>query len=160
MAIPFFSIDFRWKEWQTLLLTLLTGRLREGGAVGALENQVAERYPSHHITILPSARMGFDMLLEANFSEGDEIIVPAMGFPLYVSLMLRRGIKPVFVDVEPAHYTIDPEKITEAVTPKTRAILVTHLFGHPARMDEIKDVSNRFGIQLIEDCAQSFDSFF
>ena len=160
MAIPFFSIDFRLREWQAFMLATLTGRLRQGEAVVALENQVAGRYSDHHITFLPSARMGFDMLLEAKFSKGDEIIVPAMGFPLYVSLMLRRGIKPIFVDVEPTHYTIDPDKIKDAVTPKTRAILVTHLFGHPAHMDEIEDLSNRFEIQLIEDCAQSFDSFY
>ena len=160
MAIPFFSIDFRWGEWQRFLLALMTGHMHKGDAVETLENLAQERYPSHHATFLPSARMGFDMLLEATLSEGDEVIVPAMGFPLYVSLMLRHGIKPIFVDVEPTHYTIAPDKIENALTGKTQAILVTHLFGHPAHMDAIKDVSDRLGIPIIEDCAQSFDSFY
>ncbi|RJQ57213.1 MAG: hypothetical protein C4530_13125 [Desulfobacteraceae bacterium] len=160
MAVPFFSIDFRWKEWQAFLAAVLTGHLREGNALAELEREVAKRFALHYVTFLPSARMGFDVLLEARFSKGDEIIIPAMGFPLYVSLMLQRGIKPVFVDVEPTHYTIDPERIAKAVTRRTRAILVTHLFGHPARMDEIEELSKRLSLPVIEDCAQSFDSFF
>lgn len=160
MAIPFFSIDFRRQEWNAFLGAILTGHLREGSSIGALERFVSKKFRSHYVTLLPSARMGFYMLLEELFKEGDEIIVPAMGFPLYILLMVQKGIKPVFVDVEPRHYNLDPEKIKSAATPKTKAILLTHLFGHPAQMDGIMEVSRSLGIPVIEDCAHSYDSFF
>jgi len=160
MAIPFFSVDFRKREWCIFLKAVLAGHLREGSSIAALERFISERYKSYNVILLPSARMGFYMLLDALFKEGDEVIVPAMGFPLYVLFMIKKGIKPIFVDVEPEHYTIDHEKIKDAVTSKTKAIVVTHLFGHPAQMDGITQISKSFGIPIIEDCAQSYNSFF
>jgi len=160
MAIPFFSIDFRSREWKALLEAGITGNLLEGKSVYNLTEFLKNRHPSYHITLFPSARMGYYLLLEQMFDQGDEVIVPAMGFPLYIVYMLKQKIKPIFVDVEPVHYTIDPDKIREAVTPKTKGILVTHLFGHPAYMDAIMDIADELGLPVIEDCAQSYDSFY
>ncbi|MBF0449249.1 MAG: aminotransferase class I/II-fold pyridoxal phosphate-dependent enzyme [Candidatus Magnetomorum sp.] len=159
MAIPFFSIDFTANEWKALAQSFMTGQLVSGNASRALHEFLCQRFPSYEIALLPSARFGFYWLLDHMFEPGDEIIVPAMGFPLYVLYLIHHQLVPVFVDVEPVHFTIDPEKIEKAITPKTKAILVTHLFGHPAHMDAIMQISRRYGIPVIEDCAHSFDSF-
>ncbi|MDM8554107.1 DegT/DnrJ/EryC1/StrS family aminotransferase [Desulfococcaceae bacterium HSG7] len=160
MAVPFFSIDFRSREWKAMLEAVITGHLLTGKSVDKLTEFLKNRHPSYHITLFPSARMGYYLLLEKMFDHGDEVIVPAMGFPLYIVYMLKQKIKPIFVDVEPGHYTLDPEKIREAITSKTKGILVTHLFGHPAYMDAIMDIADEFGLPVIEDCAQSYDSFY
>ena len=83
-----------------------------------------------------------------------------MSFPLYVKIAVQLGLSPVFVDVESEHLNIDPEKIRNAITKDTKAVVVTHLFGHPAQLGNIKKITDQFGVPIIEDCAQSYDSFF
>jgi len=160
MAIPFFSIDFSFNEWKALTRSLITGQLVSGDSSKDLYDYLCNRFPGYDLMLLPSARFGFYWTLEHLFKPGDEIIVPAMGFPLYVVYLIHHQLVPVFVDVEPDYYTIDPEKIEKAITPKTKGILVTHLFGHPAQMERITQISQSYGIPIIEDCAHSYDSFY
>jgi dTDP-4-amino-4,6-dideoxygalactose transaminase len=160
MAIPFFSMDFSTNEWKALTRSIVTGQMASGNASTALSHFLCNRFPDYELALLPSARFGFYWILDYMFEPGDEIIVPAMGFPLYVLYLIHHQLIPVFVDVEPECLTIDPEKIEKAITPKTKAILVTHLFGHPALMDHIMQISKSYGIPVIEDCAHSFDSFY
>jgi len=160
MSVPFFSIDFRGQEWKSYLKSLLAFSLTDGPQIKELQELLASRYPGHYLTLLPSARAGFGLLLQEMFSKGDELIFPAMGFPLYPRIAALNGIKPIFVDVEPDHYTINHDLIKQAVTPNTKAIVVTHLFGHPAQMDAIMNVADQLGLPVIEDCAQSYDSYF
>ncbi len=85
----------------------------------------------------------------------DEVIVPTNTFfatPEAVSLC---GATPVFVDCEPTHFNIDPRKIEQAITTKTKAIIAVHLYGQPAQIDEIQAIALRNNLLLIEDCAQA-----
>ncbi len=91
----------------------------------------------------------------AGISQGDEVIVPANTFfatPEAVSLC---SATPVFVDCETNYYNIDPEKIKEAITHKTKAIIAVHLYGQPSQLDEIKVIAEKNNLLLIEDCAQA-----
>ena len=160
MAIPFFSIDLSSSEWSAYAAGAVGAGWTGSGAVQDLTVQLAQRFPQHHVTLLPSARLGFYLLLSTSFQPDDEIIFPAMGFPLYVKIASQLGLVPVLVDVERDHLTIDPGQIRAAVTSRTKAIVVTHLFGHPAQMAALTDIATTLGIPLIEDSAQSFDSFF
>jgi dTDP-4-amino-4,6-dideoxygalactose transaminase len=161
MSLPFFSIDFRSAEWGAYLAALLGGQVRFGRKTDELATLLRERYGSdRHVALLPSARTGFALLVGELFREGDEVIVPAMGFPLYVKILIQHGVRPVFVDVEKDHFTIDCEMIREAVTTRTRGILVTHMFGHPCDMERIAGLCREFGLKLIEDCAQSCGSYY
>ena len=87
---------------------------------------------------------------------GDEIITTAITDMGALSPILYQGAIPVFVDVDPHTYNVTAESIERAIGPRTRAIIVTHLFGNPAEMDAIVAVAKEHGIPIIEDCAQSF----
>lgn len=91
---------------------------------------------------------------------GDEIICPAVA-PVFVSFpVVAIGCVPVFADVDPRTQIIDPVAIEERVTSRTRAVVVVHLYGQPAPMDEIMAVARKHGLRVVEDCAQAYDAFY
>ena len=91
---------------------------------------------------------------------GEEVICPGAA-PIFVSLpVVALGCVPVFADVDPRTLIISPEGIEACVTPRTRAVVVVHLFGQPAPMDEILTVSRRHGLKVVEDCAQAYDCLY
>ena len=91
---------------------------------------------------------------------GSEIICPGVA-PVFVSFpIVGIGCVPVFADVDPLTQTIDPDAIEERITPKTGAIVVVHLNGQPAQMDEIMAVAKKHGLKVVEDCAQAYDAFY
>ena len=160
MAVPFFSIDFTSLEWKSFFKSHWRpfDTNKDNGL--QLDKTLQSRFPNKNITLFPSARMAFYFVLKNTFNEGDEVIFSAMGFPLYVKISLQLGLKPKFVDVEPEHYTIDYNKLEKIITSETKGIVITHLFGHPCQMDEIMKVANENDLKVIEDAAQSFDSFY
>jgi perosamine synthetase len=94
-------------------------------------------------------------LLAAGVGPGDEVIVPAMTFVGSVSPVKYSGAEPVFVDSEIEIGTLDPRAMERAITSKTRAIIVVHLYGHPANMDPILDVARKYNLVVIEDAAEA-----
>ncbi|MEW6586940.1 MAG: DegT/DnrJ/EryC1/StrS family aminotransferase [Nitrospirota bacterium] len=88
--------------------------------------------------------------------EGDEVITTPFTFFATVEAILYTGALPVFVDIDPATFTIDVDQIESHITGRTRAILPVHLFGHPADMERIVKIARKHGLKVIEDCAQSF----
>jgi dTDP-4-amino-4,6-dideoxygalactose transaminase len=94
-------------------------------------------------------------LLAAGIGPGDEVITVSMTFVATAAAILYCGAKPVFIDIDPATWTIDPNLIEAAVTPRTRAILPVHLHGLMADMDPIMELARRHGLVVIEDAAQS-----
>jgi dTDP-4-amino-4,6-dideoxygalactose transaminase len=91
----------------------------------------------------------------AGFGPGDEVIAPPFTFISTVWGVSYVGATPRFVDVEEGTFNLDPAKIEAAITPRTKGIIVVHLFGQPARMDEIIAVARKHGLYVIEDCAQA-----
>jgi len=90
---------------------------------------------------------------------GDEIICPAIA-PVFVSFpIVAIGCVPVFVDVDPRTQIIDPDALDRCITPRAKAVVVVHLYGQPARMDDIMAVARKHNLRVIEDCAQAYDSF-
>ena len=95
-------------------------------------------------------------LLAAGIGEGDEVITTPFTFIATAEAIVYVGATPVFVDVEPDTYNIDPNKIEAAITDKTAAILPVHIFGQPADMSAIMAIASKHKLKVIEDCAQSF----
>ncbi len=93
-------------------------------------------------------------LAASGITEGDEIIVQANGYIATMLGVMQCGAKPVFVEPD-EYYQLDASKIEEAITPATKAVLVTHLYGQATRMEAILDVCSKHGLDLFEDCAQS-----
>jgi dTDP-4-amino-4,6-dideoxygalactose transaminase len=85
----------------------------------------------------------------------DEVLVVANAGVPPVAAVVAAGARPVFCDVDPLTHTLEPEEIDRRVTPRTRALLVVHLYGQPARMDAIVDGARRHGLKVLEDCAQA-----
>lgn len=93
--------------------------------------------------------------LLAGFGPGDEVITPPFTFISSAWGISYVGATPVFADIEPGTFNLDPARVAAAITPRTRGIIVVHLFGQPARMDEIAAIARRHRLFLIEDCAQA-----
>lgn len=86
---------------------------------------------------------------------GDEVIMPNLSFIATANAVLHTGAKPVFADIDPLHWCIDPNAIEALITPKTKAIMPVHLYGHPAEMDKIINIANKHGLWVIEDAAEA-----
>lgn len=107
---------------------------------------------------------GTSALLAAYFAigigEGDEVIAPAFTFHAAVSPIYFLKANPVLVDIDPKTYCIDPKKIEQAITKKTKAIVVVHQWGHPADMDSIIKIAKKYKIKIIEDCSHAHGSLY
>jgi perosamine synthetase len=94
-------------------------------------------------------------LLALNLKPSDEVIVPSFTFVATASVVLHVGAKPVFVDIDPEIYAMDPHEVKKKITPNTKAIIPVHLFGHPADMDALKELTKARSIKVIEDACQA-----
>jgi len=92
---------------------------------------------------------------EFGWQDGDEVIVPALTFIATSNVILYNNLKPVFVDIEPDTYNIDPTKIEEKITVRTRCILPVHLFGQPCDMDPIMEIAQKHNLRILEDSCET-----
>lgn len=127
-----------------------------GSNVAALEEAVAAYLGVRHAVACNSGTDALHLALAAlGIGPGDEVITTPFTFAATIEAIEYVGAKAVLVDIEPDSCNIDPRRIEEAVTPKTRALLPVHLFGLPADMPAILAIARRHGLRVIEDCAQS-----
>jgi len=123
----------------------------------ALEREIAEACGARYAVGVASGTEAIELGLHAcGVKAGDEVIVPAFTFIATGSAVSALGARPVFADIEPASFNLDPDQIESRITPRTRAIVAVHLFGLAADMDPILAVAEKHGIPVIEDNAQSF----
>jgi len=127
-----------------------------GPAVQRFEKAFAEYCGVEHCVALNSGTSALHVaLLCLDIGPGDEVIVPAMSFVATAWPVLYVGARPVFVDVDPRRYTLDPNQLARAITKKTKAIIPVHLYGQCADMDPILAIAAERGVPVIEDAAQA-----
>lgn len=138
---------------------LKSHRLSYGPWSRKFEEIFAEEHQSRFAVFSNSGTSALHMGLAAlkekyGWEDGDEVIVPAVTFVASSNIVIYNNMKPVFVDVDPLTYNIDPALIEAAITPKTRAILPVHLFGMPADMDPIMELASKYKLRVIEDSCE------
>ena len=127
-----------------------------GEGLEAFENDFADYLGVKHVVSTNSGCSAIHVgLMAAGVKAGDEVIVSPYTWGQTVSPILQTNAIPVFADIEPDTFNLDPASVEQRITPHTRAILVVHIFGGPARMDAIMDVAERHGLKVVEDCAQA-----
>lgn len=149
------------EELRNLHAVIESGELWRGTQdrfVSRFEDAFSRHLGRSHVLALNSGTSADETALAGlGLEPGDEVICPAAA-PIFASMpVVAIGCIPVYADVDPRTLIISPESIDEHVTPRARAVLVVHLFGQPAPMDEIMDVAGRHNLQVVEDCAQAYD---
>jgi len=97
-------------------------------------------------------------LLALGVGPGDEVVVPSLTYIASVNAIRYTGAVPVFADVRPDTWQLDPDEVEKCIGPRTRAIMAVHLYGHPCEMDKLTDLASRKNLFLVEDCAEAFGS--
>ena len=143
-----------------VLSVLRSGRYALGPEVEAFEREFAAYCGAKHAVAVNTGTSALHLaLLAAGVGPGDEVITTPATFVATVAAILYAGATPVFVDIDPERWTLDPSKIEAAVTPRTKAVLPVHLHGRLADMDAIVEIARRHGLQVIEDAAQAHGAF-
>lgn len=144
------------EEKQAVMEVLDSGMLVQGPRVAQLEEKFAALCGVKHAIATSSGTTALHLALLANgIGPGDEVITVSFTFMATVSTILMTGARPVFVDVEPDTFNINPGLIEAALTPRTKAILLVHLYGYPCDMDAIMAIAERHGLKVIEDACQA-----
>jgi len=167
MAVPPSGKLLGVEELQLMVEASLDGWLTTGRFNDEFENQLAKFLGVKHLITVNSGSsanlVAFSTLTSPKLGDraiqpGDEVIGVAAGFPTTVNPILQYGAVPVFIDVELATYNIDASKVEQAITPKTKAIMLAHTLGNPYNLDVIKTLCKKYSLWLIEDCCDALGS--
>jgi dTDP-4-amino-4,6-dideoxygalactose transaminase len=161
MAVPLLDLSRQYAylkpELDKAVINVLThGRFILGPEVAELEKQIAAYCKTKYAIGVASGTDALMVALHAcGVGPGDEVITSNFSFFASAGVIARLGATPVFVDIEPDSYNIDPKLLEKAITKKTKVIMPVHLFGQMADMDPITEIAKKHGLKVIEDGAQS-----
>lgn len=135
--------------WENKWLT------NNGPIVKRFADELCKYFETENVCLFNNGTLALQIALQGMGITGEVITTP-FTFVATTHALSWNKIRPVFVDIEPEYYTIDPEKVEAAITPWTTAILAVHVFGHPCKLDALKDIARRHNIKLIYDAAHAF----
>ncbi len=134
-------------------------RMAEEPAIRRYQAAFSVRWKSSSAFAFWKGRVALYAILKGlGIGDGDEVIMPGYTCVMAVNPIVYLGAKPVFVDIQPDTYNINPELIEAKITPRTRLVIAQHTYGYPARMDAITDICRRHGLILVEDCCLALGS--
>jgi dTDP-4-amino-4,6-dideoxygalactose transaminase len=137
-----------------------SGRISYGPFLQRFEKEFAQAHDMRFGVMVNSGTSALEMAVAAlkevyEWEDGDEVLCPAVTFVATSNVILANNLNVVFVDVDSRTYNLDPKKIEEKITPRTKAIMVVHLFGQPAAMDEIMEIAKKHNLRVIEDSCET-----
>ena len=134
---------------------LRSGMLAQGPEVAAFEEEFSKHVGGRHCIAMNSGTSALHLgFIAAGIKAGDEVIVPSFSFAATANSVALAGGVPVFGDIDPKTFNLDPDHAESLITPKTKAIMPVHLYGNIAAMDRFTEIGKKHGIQIIEDAAQ------
>jgi len=144
------------QEREAVDRVLASGMVAQGPEVAAFEQEFSAVVGGRECVAVNSGTSALHMaFVAAGIGPGDEVIVPSFTFAATANSVALSGATPVFADIEAEHFCLDPEAAAAAITPRTRAIMPVHLYGHPAAMDRFAALADQHGLMLFEDAAQA-----
>lgn len=160
-AVAMSGADIDESDVASVARVLRSGLLALGPQAQEFERMICDRVGARHAIAVSSGTAGLHLVARAlGIGMGDEVIVPSFTFAASVNAILYEGADPVFVDVEPDTYNVDPEGIAARVTGRTAAIMAVDVFGHAVDWDAISQVSERHGLPVIDDSCEALGSEF
>ncbi len=152
--IPFSRPTLRGDEGDAVAQVIATGWVSQGPRVREFETRFAERVGAAEAVAVSNCTTALQLALHvAGVGPGDEVIVPSMSFIATANSVWQCGATPVFADVDPRTFNLDPDAAERAITPRTKAIMPVHQLGLPADLDAFFGIADRHGVQLVEDAA-------
>lgn len=143
-------------EIEAVAAVMRSGQLAQGDTVAAFEKAFAQLCGVEHAIATTSGTTALHLALLAHeIGPGDEVITTPFSFIASANVALYVGARPVFADIDPTTFNIDPDDIEHRITPRTKAILPVHLYGNPADLDRLTEIAERHGLILIEDACQA-----
>jgi len=164
MPVPFFDIKRQISELKPELIQSVadcidSGAFILGPKVSELETSISNYIGVKHSIAVASGTDALHLSLRAlNINPGDEVITTPFTFVATAEAIAYCGARPVFADIEPYTFNLDPTKIVESISKKTKAIIVVHLYGQPCDMVNIPHICAKYNLNIVEDCAQSISS--
>ena len=162
IEIPMSFPDINDDDINAVLAVLRTGRLALGPQAAEFERLVAEYVGAKHALAVSSGTAALHLLVRAlrqdaglGLGPGDEALVPSFTFVASVNALLYEGVTPVFVDVEPETYNLDPADLARQVTARTKAIMAVDVFGHPVDWDAITKIAAEQDLRVIDDSCEA-----
>lgn len=159
--IPILQLNTQYSQIQeeieeAVLTALRSTAYINGPEVGLFEKEFATWHGVDDAVGVGSGTEALHLAVRAlELAPEDEVIAPAFTFIATAGAVALAGVKPAFCDIDPCLFNIDPADLKKRITSKTKAIVVVHLFGHPAPMDEILEIAKEHNLYVIEDCAQA-----
>jgi perosamine synthetase len=148
--------DIGEEEIEAVREVLTSGTLTCGPQAAAFEREFADRHgAAHGVTFCTGTAALAAMLLAEDIGPGDEVIVPSMTFVSTATCVAHVGATPVFADIDPRSFNLDPGEITRLVTSRTRAVMTVHYAGQPGELDQMQKICADHGLLLLEDAAQA-----
>ena len=156
-AIPVAAPQIGAEEQAAVVEVLASGHLVQGPQVAAFEEEFcAEAVPGRRGVAVNSGTSALHVaLLALGVGAGDEVVVPSFTFAATANAVRLVGAVPVFADIDPVTFCLDPAAVEAVVGPRTRAVVPVHLFGHPADMTRLRELARRHGLLVLEDAAQA-----
>jgi len=161
MRIPLSSPDITERDIEAVTGVLRSSSLSLGPKVVEFERAISRYVAASDVIAVNSGTSGLHLCIRAlGISEGDEVLVPSFTFIAVANAVRYEKAIPVFVDIEPQTLNLDPSLLEEAITPRTRAIIVVHTFGCPAELSSILQIARRHGLHVIEDACEAIGGEF